>query len=445
MTIKTADQPQSTTPVPCGHALGRLAAVAAASGLLTGVVGAAFRLSLEQADSLRDALVQWAHQWPEIGWVVPVTIAAVLVATARWLVQRFAPLAAGSGVQHVEAVMRGEAEAAPLAVLPVKFVGGVLAIGSGLALGREGPTVQMGATIGGWLTRRCALDDPAVRVVQSAAAGAGLAVAFNTPLGGIAFVFEELARRFSTEIMVATLAACVTAVVAAHAILGDTFDFVVVPPPEPTRAIIGACLLLGGLLGLLGAAYNRTILLALDRFAAFPQVPAPLRAAAVGGAVGLVAWFEPRLVGGGDPLIQAVLDAPLSLSTLAVILVARWLLGPLSFAAGTPGGLFAPLLVIGAVVGALFAQLADSAVPALALSPTMGAIVGMAAFFTAVVRAPFTGALLVLGMTGTLTPLLPVLAACVGATIVPFALGSAPIYDTLRERMEQPRPHAGEG
>ena len=140
-----------------------------------------------------------------------------------------------------------------------------------------------------------------------------------------------------------------------------------------------------------------------------------------------------------------MLDGSLSLSTLAVVFVARWLLGPFSYAAGTPGGLFAPLLVVGSVAGALFAQFADAVAPALALSPTLGAIVGMAAFFTAVVRAPFTGTLLVLGMTGTLTPLLPVLVACVAATIVPFALASAPIYDTLRARMEQRRPRTGEG
>jgi CIC family chloride channel protein len=227
-------------------------------------------------------------------------------------------------------------------------------------------------------------------------------------------------------------------VLVARAILGDSVDYVVTPPPEPTAAIVAACLLLGVLLGALGAAYNRAIILALDRVAAFTTIPVPLRAAVVGGVVGCVAWFEPQLVGGGDPLIQAVFDTSLSLPALAVILVARWLLGPFSYAARTPGGLFAPLLVIGAVVGALFAHLAQAALPGVALSPTMGAIVGMAAFFTAVVRAPFTGALLVLGMTGTLTPALPVFAACVAATIVPAALGSAPIYDTLRERMEHP-------
>jgi chloride channel protein, CIC family len=336
--------------------------------------------------------------------------------------------------------MRGEAAPAPLIVLPIKFVGGVLAIGSGLVLGREGPTVQMGATLGARLAELVALDDARVRIVQSAAAGAGLAVAFNTPLGGIAFVFEELVRRFSTQVMVATLAACGTAVIVARVLLGNDVDFVVAPLAPPSGAAVGECLVLGIILGVLGAAYNRTILLALAGFAALPGVPVPWRAAAVGGGVGLVAWFEPRLVGGGDPLIQAVLTTHPSLSLLATVLVVRWLLGPLSYAAGTPGGLFAPLLVIGAVVGAIVAQMGNAVVPALAMSPALGAIVGMAAFFAAVVRAPLTGILLVLGMTGTIEPLVPMVAACLMATIVPFAVGSPPIYDTLRERMEHPAP-----
>jgi len=241
--------------------------------------------------------------------------------------------------------------------------------------------------------------------------------------------------------MVATLAACTAAELMARLILGNSIDFVVAGLPSLAVGTVGASLILGTILGLLGAAYNRTLLLALDRFAAFPAIPIPLRAAIVGGVVGLVAWFEPRLVGGGDPLIQAVLDRHLSLSLLATLFVARWVLGPFSYGAGTPGGIFAPLLVVGALVGAFFAEITNLVWPA-ALSPALLAIVGMAAFFTAVVRAPFTGALLVLGMTGTIEPLLPVLAASIAATIVPTALGSAPIYDTLRERMEHHPPSA---
>ncbi len=365
----------------------------------------------------------------------------MLVTIAAWLVQRFAPVAAGSGVQHVEAVMRSEAQPAPLAVVPVKFVGGTLAIGSGLALDREGPFVQVGATIGARVAQLFSMPDDVVSIMQSAVAGASLGVAFNTPFGGIAFVFEELARRFSTRLMVATLAACTSGILVARAISGNVVDFDVVSPPEPVLATVLTGLVLGALLGVLGAAYNLTLIGFLDRFAAVTAVPVLAKAAFVGGVVGLVAWFEPMLVGGGDPIIQAVLNTPVSLSLLLTVFVARWLLGPFSYAAQTPGGIFAPLLVVGAVFGALFAQVAALLVPGLPFSPTMGAIVGMAAFFTAGVRAPFTGVLLVLGMTGAMTPLLPILAANVAATIVPYALGNAPIYDTMRARMpRQPAP-----
>jgi chloride channel protein, CIC family len=413
----------------------RLALISALCGAITGAVGTAFRVSLDYANTLRDAVIVWAHQWPAFGWLLPMTIAGLLVAVAHWMVQRFAPLAAGSGVQHVEAVMRGEAQPAPFAVLPVKFFGGLLAIGSGLALGREGPTVQMGATIGAQLAKRAQLNPVSVRTVQGATAGAGLAVAFNAPIGGVAFVFEELARHFTTEVMVSALASCSAAVFVMRALLGNEVDFPMGRLTTPSLATVIACLVLGVLLGLLGAAYNRATLAWLNRFAALTSIPGTARAAIIGGVVGLIAWFEPRVVGGGGPLVQGVLDERLSLSLLAIVFAARWLLGPFSYAAGTPGGLFAPLLVVGAVFGAMFAAVVNRIGPVFAIEPATCAIVGMAAFFTAVVRAPLTGIVLVLGMTGTATPIIPALAACVGATIVPSLLGSAPIYDTLRERM----------
>jgi CIC family chloride channel protein len=424
-----------TEESPASRELTRLALVATICGVLSGIFGAALSLSLLRAAAARGQILSFAHQWPLFGWLIPVTASAVLVTIAAWLVQRFAPLAAGSGVQHVEAVMRGEAQPATLAVVPVKFVGGILAIGFGLALGREGPSVQVGATIGARVAQFLSLPDDVVRIMQSAAAGASLGVAFNTPLGGIAFVFEELARRFSMRLMVSTLAACMSGILVARAIQGDALDFNIIEPPEPVLATVLAGLALGVVLGVLGAAYNNALIGFIDRFATVTAVPNLVKAAFVGGVVGLIAWFEPMLVGGGDPLIQAALGAPVSISVLLLVFVVRWVLGPFSYTAGTPGGIFAPLLVVGAVFGALFAQVADLLVPGLPFSPTMGAVVGMSAFFTAIVRAPFTGVLLVLGMTGAITPLVPMLAANVAATIVPYALGNAPIYDTLRHRL----------
>jgi CIC family chloride channel protein len=119
----TARDPATTPDDTEARGLAWLALIAGVSGIATGIVGAAFRVCLNHADALRSGIITWAHQWPLVGWVLPVAIAALLVGLASWLVQHFAPLAAGSGVQHVEAVMRGEVAPAPLIVLPVKFAG----------------------------------------------------------------------------------------------------------------------------------------------------------------------------------------------------------------------------------------------------------------------------------------------------------------------------------
>ena len=129
---------------------------------MTGVAGALFRLTLTWADKTRLEVLNYSHQYPYLGWLIPVIAAAVCVAIARFLV-RLEPLASGSGVQHVEAVMRGEAQPAPRGVVPVKFVGGVLAIGAGMVLGREGPTVQMGSVIGSSFGRWLRLHDKTSR------------------------------------------------------------------------------------------------------------------------------------------------------------------------------------------------------------------------------------------------------------------------------------------
>jgi H+/Cl- antiporter ClcA len=146
-TLAAADEDEDRT------GLVRLALAGLAVGALAGLVGSAFHIVLDHADALRATVVAWSRTSPWIGWIVPVGLAAAAAFVARWLVARFAPEASGSGVQHVEAVIRGDARSISAAVLPVKFVGGALAIGAGLALGREGPTVQMGATLGHLLAR----------------------------------------------------------------------------------------------------------------------------------------------------------------------------------------------------------------------------------------------------------------------------------------------------
>jgi CIC family chloride channel protein len=417
---------------------GRLLVLGALSllvGAASGLVGACFRLSLEQADRFRNALISWSYGWHVMGLLLVMILCASASAVAAWLVRRYSIHASGSGIPHVEAVLVGELPPAPIQLVPVKFLGGVLAIGSGLALGREGPSVQMGASVShfiGVLFRRDWADG---RVLLAAGAGAGLATAFNAPIAGAVFVLEELVRCFETRIALGALAASATAIAVGRLILGHAPDFLVEPLPYAGARTLPLYLTLGVMAGILGVAYNWTLLGALAASDRLGRSPVEMRAGAVGALVGLVAWLAPSLVGGGDVLTQRTLAGGDALGTLVLVFGLRFVLGALSYAAATPGGLFAPMLVLGAQAGSVFGIIFTRMLPAGVAHPPTCAVVGMAAFFTAVVRAPLTGIILVTEMTASFTLLLPMLGACFTAMLVPTVLGNAPIYDSLRRRV----------
>ena len=399
-------------------------------GAATGLVCALFRICLQEADRLRDLAIGWAHGQALVGFLL-VVLAGAACALAAWLVRRFAPHASGSGIPHVELVLRREVAPAPFVLLPVKFVGGLLAIGSGLALGREGPSVQMGASLAhlfAELSRRSWADS---RVLMAAGAGAGLATAFNAPIAGAIFVLEELVQRFEHRIAIAALAASATAIATARAILGNQPNFVVPPIDHVPTLGLPLFLLMGALAGLLAIAYNRSLLATIAGFERLRMIP-ELRAALVGAAVAMVAWFAPALVGGGDGLTQRALSGAEPLALLPLIFLLRLVMGHASYAAGTPGGLFAPLLVLGAQAGLLFGAGCALAFPGLGISPSAFAVVGMAALFTGIVRAPLTGIVLITEMTAAFTMLLPMLGACFAAMLVPTLLRDTPIYEALR-------------
>lgn len=393
---------------------------------------AIFRIALEQADRLRDLAIAWAHGQAIAGFLL-VVLTGAAAALAAWLVRRFAPHATGSGIPHVEAVLRQEVPPASFILLPVKFVGGVLAIGSGLALGREGPSVQMGASIAhivGFLSRRCWADS---RVLMAAGAGAGLATAFNAPIAGAVFVLEELVQRFEQRIAIAALAASATAIGVARAILGSQTDFTVIALDHAPSFSLPIFLVLGVFAGLLAIGYNRSLLATMAAFERLAVVSPEVRAALVGAAVATVAWFAPSYVGGGDALTQRALSGTGSLAVLPALFLLRLAMGHASYAAGTPGGLFAPMLVLGAQSGLLFGGACLFLFPGLGIPIQAFAVVGMAAFFTGVVRAPVTGIVLITEMTAAFTVLLPMLGACCAAMVVPAVLRNAPIYESLRE------------
>ena len=411
-----------------------LALLAPVAGAAAGLLGAIFRLALVRADHLRDALVAWAHGRTTPGFLLVVAACALATATAAWLVRRFSPAASGSGIPNVEAVLAGHAQQAPFVLIPVKFIGGLLAIGAGLALGREGPSVQMGASIAHLVGKIFKRNWPDCRVLLAAGAGAGLATAFNAPIAGAIFVLEELVRRFETRIAIVALGASSTAIFVARLFLGDAPDFHLRALAFPGHSTKLLFFVLGLLAGLAAIAYNHAILGAVAAADKLRRWPVELRAALIGAAVGTMAWFAPGLVGGGDLITQRTLEGIGTLALIPLLFSLRFGLGAVSYASATPGGLFAPLLVLGAQLGLFFGLACQFAFSGLFIQPEAFAVVGMAAFFAGVVRAPLTGIVLVMEMTGNVSMLLPMLGASFAAMLVTTLLRNPPIYDSLRAR-----------
>jgi CIC family chloride channel protein len=413
----------------------QLAILSLLAGAVTGLVVALYRLCLDQADHFRHVLIDWAHQWSILGLVLVSAACALATAVAAWMVRRLSPHATGGGIPHVEKVLSGKLPPAPISLAPVKFIGGVLASASGLALGPEGPSVQMGACLAhlvGIAFRRNWRD---CKALLAAGAGAGLAAAFNAPIAGAIFVLEELVRRFDTRTAVAALGASAAAISVSRLLLGNVPDFTVDPlafaPPHRTAALF---LALGVVAGFLAVVYNRTLLGTLAVANRLTRWHVELKAGLIGAAVGVLAWFLPDLVGGGHDVTQGTLAGEAVLTYLPLVFLLRFGLGPVSYAARTPGGLFAPMFVPGAQLGLLFGILCRLVFPELGVQPVAYAVVGMAAFLTGVVRAPVTAIALVIEMTASFAMLLPMLAACFTAMLVPTLLGEPPIYDSLRNQ-----------
>jgi CIC family chloride channel protein len=415
-----------------------LMVIAAIVGALTGLVGAGFRVSLTKLALGRTEMVSWAHHYGMAwySWAIPTGLCALGAAIACYVTETFAPLTAGSGIPRIEAVLRQHLRPAAAWILPAKFFGGVLGIGSGLALGREGPTVQMGGTIGRLTSDALKRYLPEPWTLIAAGAGAGLAVAFNAPLAAVVFVTEELLHRFSARVFSATLVACISGTVVLRFFLGNATEFgtprLAVLSPE----VLPSYLVLGLLAGLVGVAFNVSLIRGLQIFGRAARWPHGTKGALVGAAIGLLAWFVPDLVGGGENVAQSAILRAIPWGTLLGFLLARFLLTIASYGTGAPGGIFAPLLAVGALLGSTFASL-ESDLFHRPHDPAPYAIVAMAACFTAIVRSPLTAVILLLEMTGSWPLILPMMAASLTAYAVPELLGNAPIYDSLRERDER--------
>jgi CIC family chloride channel protein len=411
----------------------RLGLLAPMAGLCVGLVVALFRLTLDAADYLRAKLVSDAALHGPMAGVGVIVLASAMVALAAYLVRRFCPEAAGSGIPRVQKVLAGEAPPAPARVVLVKFIAGALAIAPGLAVGREGPSIQMGASIAYQGGRLFGLGDESSRALLAAGAGAGFAAAFGAPLAGAVFVMEALLKRFEPVAALSTVAAAAVATRVVQLVCGSAPDLMVIAFREPGFVQGALFLSLGVLAGFAGVLYNRSLLAVLSLAERLPVSPIP-RAALIGAAVGGAALVAQALVGSGASLTQQALDGATAPHLLPVIMLLRMVLIVLSVAVGTPGGLLVPLLSLGAQLGLLFGLLCLLALPEGLIEPQAFALVGMAALFAAIVRTPLTAVILLSEMSASTTLQLPMAGACFAAMLIPTLLGNAPILDALRER-----------
>ncbi len=407
---------------------------AALVGLFAGVIALSFRAGLSAADALRNNLFTFAHRIPALDWILPVLFTMSGSVISVLLVRRFAPEAAGSGIPHLEAVLHRLRKLDGKRVLPVKFIGGLLAIGGGLALGREGPTIQLGGSAGDLVSRVLKVSERERLTLISAGAGAGLAAAFNAPLSGLIFVLEEVRRDFQPIVFGATFIAAVVADIVARIGAGQFPVFSVPNYQTPPLSSLLVFAVLGILAGGLGVLFNRGLLKTMTIFGRLPsrwKLPA---VALVGGAVGLIGWFSPSLIGSGHNLAETILHGNVLLGAIPLLFIARYFLTIGSYGTGAPGGIFAPLLVLGSLIGLGVGEVAHLLFPEIVPIPAVFAVVGMAAYLTAIVRAPLTGIMLIIEMTGSYSLMLPLLVSCFCAYAVAEVLKDLPVYEALLER-----------
>lgn len=402
-------------------------------GGIAGLVVLLYRMCLENAGAWRNAILEYAGRSPArmAGWFLLLALMAVL--TARLL--KYEPMISGSGIPQLEGEMVGKLEQKWWKVLPAKFAGGFLCMLGGLALGREGPSIQIGAMVGKGVSKGLDRGKTEEKFLLTCGASAGLAAAFHAPLAGVMFSLEEVHKNFSVSVLLSVMTASLTADFLSSSVLGvDSvfqFDIVQALPQE----YYGLILLLGVLLGILGAFYNWFTLKAQALYGKAKRLNTTGRIMIPFLCAGLLGFTAPELLGSGHSLIEYLTNEDVLLGTVLLVLAGRFLFSAVSFGSGAPGGIFFPLLVLGGYIGGAFAT---AGVQFFGLEPMYinnFVLLAMAGYFAAIVRAPLTGIILIFEMTGSLSQMMSLSMVSIVAYIVASLLRSKPIYESLLENL----------
>ncbi len=410
-------------------------------GLSSGLVISFFRFALFWTEKLRSEAYLFLRSAPA-AYLLPLFLFLAVIAFLLTRLVKTEPLASGSGIPQVKGALMGLVKLRWTSILWTKLLGGILAIGAGLSLGREGPSIQLGAVTAQGISRGLGRTRMEERYLLTSGASAGLAAAFNAPLAGVIFALEELHKNFSIVVLLPSMTAAVCATVVSRALFGRDAIFIFEELPlVPIDHHYGIIILAALIAGLAGVAFNKG-LLSISRFYALPffkntfaKLLFPLFSA---GVLGL---YLPQVLGGGNELINGLVRSPAPLRLLALFLLGKFLFTLFSYGSGAPGGFFLPMLVIGALCGGLCGQ---ACIALGLLEPSFAPniiVISMAALFAACTKAPITGMVLIMEMTASYQHLLVLALASLVAFSAAELCGGRPIYEELLLRsLEQGKP-----
>jgi len=413
--------------------------------ILAGLVGVGAGLGavvLIKAIELVASVAQDIGDFLTLGRAWPFVVLPIGVWLSWRLTSWLAPEVSGHGVPQIIAAIAVQGGRVRARVMAMKTVATALTIGSGGSAGREGSIAQIGSAMGAWMARLAHLSENDVRVLVAAGAGAGISATFNAPIAGMFFAMEVILQEFAVRHVHTVVIASVAGAVVSHSVIGEALTFQVSPYAldDPRQ------LLLYALLGLVAVAAAWLFLVALDWFEIKPdRLPPWVRPILLALGVALLGFFRPEVLGSGQNFVETLLrnDVELAWWTLAILAVLKILATSATLGGRGSGGIFMPSLFIGATTGAGSALLFDRLWGWSQVEPGAFALVGMAATFSAVARAPLTSILIVFEITGDYGLVLPLMIATAISTILAGRVRPESAYTAPLARMGIHPVHAG--
>lgn len=360
-----------------------------------------------------------------------------------YLLYRYFPYARGSGVPQTKAALFAREGYISLRTLLGKFLCTSATLASGIPLGREGPSVQVGGGIASVLGRFLGLSPEKVKALIPVGAAAAIAAAFNTPLAAVLFSLEEIMGDLHAPVLGSVVLASATSWVVLRLLLGNNPLFKV-PQYQlvhPLEFAVYAVLGVAG--GLVSVAFTRLLLGMRERFLRLPTRTLWLQPLAGGVLVGLLGWFVPQVLGVGYGYVGEALNGRMAFHLMLLLVVLKLIAVTTSYSSGNAGGIFGPALFIGAMLGGSVGTVAHRLLPAYTATPGAYALVGMGAVFAGIVRAPMTSVVMIFEMTQDYAVIVPLMIANLVSLFIASRLHHEPIYEALAVQDGIHLPSAG--